>query len=422
MHAGYADVEITPEPGEEMTGYGYFLNRRAVGTLDPLRARALALGSGDERAVIVQLDLLGLSAEFVREVRAAVEADSGLPGTHLMLHCTHTHSGPGTMTLFGCGGPSEHFLRLLHRRIVALVPRALADLRPVTAASRFAADWPDGLAYNRVGGPELDTQVRGVRLAPAGGQPIVLLNYACHPVTLGVNREYSADYCGAVVREFNAYGVRAIFLNGCCGDVDPVSNAHAWGSGTRETLLIHGRDLAAVARRGLAQAVPCQEGPLRVASRLMPLDGEPSTLEGLRDSLVEARRALLDSPDDGARRVDVMWHETMIRKHEAGTIGDALTAEIQVIACGDVLLVGLSAETFTRLGQIIRAAAPEHHPLVAATCNGVLGYIGTAEDAEARGYASYGACKLYGMPIPAPGAGEKWASEGAELVRETLTT
>jgi hypothetical protein len=82
--------------------------------------------------------------------------------------------------------------------------------------------------------------------------------------------------------------------------------------------------------------------------------------------------------------------------------------------------VALSAETFTRLGQIIRRSAPAHHLLIGATSNGVLGYIGTREDAEAGGYASLGSARLYGMALPVAGAGEAWAGEAAQVVAQVL--
>ncbi|MEW6754969.1 MAG: hypothetical protein AB1505_28895 [Candidatus Latescibacterota bacterium] len=420
MKAGYAETDITPDPGEEMTGYGYFLNRRATGTLDPLRARALALEAGEGRAVVVQLDLLGLAADYVEGVRAAVAERTGLSPAGLLLHCTHTHSGPGSRPLFGCGSPSAHFLRLLHGRLVATVEAALADLRPVQAASRFAADWPEGFAHNRVGAGELDTQVRGVRLEVEGGRPIVVVSYACHPVTLGVNREYSADYCGAVLRELNAYGLRALYLNGPCGDVDPVSNAYRWGSGTRETLLIYGRDLAAVARQAMQRSTPWRMGPVRLAARHLALEVESTGPEALRASLEGLRGELRGRPEDGGLRADAMWHELMLCHHWDGTVAQAAQAEVQAIACGEVVLVGLGAETFTALGQAIRAAAPAHHLLIAGTSNGVLGYIGTEEDVRRGHYASRAACKLYGMGLPTPGAGEAWAAAGARVVAEAI--
>jgi hypothetical protein len=50
--AGAAQVEITPEPGVELMGYGA---RRGVatGVHDPIQARALALRSGSGAGVLI---------------------------------------------------------------------------------------------------------------------------------------------------------------------------------------------------------------------------------------------------------------------------------------------------------------------------------------------------------------------------------
>jgi hypothetical protein len=417
MRAGFADLNITPAPGEELTGYGYYLGRRASGTLDPLHARAVALEEGGATAVVAQFDLIGLTKELVASVRAEMAETAGLPPQNLLLHCTHTHSGPAIAPLEGCGRPSEHFPVALREQVLTVVRQALDDLRPVRATRQFAADWPEGFAWNRIGGPDLDTQVRGVQIDVEGSLPIAVLSYACHPVTLGVNRSYSADYCGALLQEFSVYGTRALFLNGCCGDVDPVSNAYTWGSGTRETLLLYGRDLAKVARQAMAEAAVWEPGPVRGSSRALVLEAEPMVLEALEAALAELRQTPADERS-GPQRVDIAWHEGMIRRHQEGTVAEAATAEIQAIACGDVVFVALSAETFTRLGQIIRQSAPDHHLLVAATSNGVLGYIGTEDDVRNRGYASVSSCKIYGMALPEPGAGEQWAATGAQVVAE----
>lgn len=416
MRAGFAQVDITPAPGEEMTGYGYYLNRRAKGTMDPLMARALAIEEGGAAAVIVQLDLLALPRGLVAAVRDQAAARHGLAPEALLLHCTHTHTGPATMPLYGCGMPSEGYPRELRRKLVDVVGAALANRAAVTHARRFETDFPEGFAHNRVGGSALDTHVRGLRIDVDGARPIVVVSYACHPVTLGVGWEYSADYCGALVREFNAYGVRALYLNGCCGDVNPLSNAVAWGSGTRETLLIYGRDLAAAARRGMQQVVPWQTGPVRCSSRMVPLQPAPTSEQALASELEQLQQHLEGTPDDHVARVDVRWHELQLELHRSGRLGEEMAAEVQAISCGDVVLVGLSGEVFTALGQTIRAAAPGHLSLIAATSNGVRGYIATREDVEGGGYASSSAAKIYGMPLPAPGAGEKWAEDGCEVV------
>lgn len=420
MLAGYADIDITPAPGEEMTGYGYFLNRRATGTLDPLMARALALGDGQVRAAIVQLDLLGLSKEFVAHVRAEAQGRFGLAPEQLMLHCTHTHSGPATMPLIGVGNPSEYYPRELTVKLLDVIGRALDDLKPAAKTNRFACDFPDGFAHNRVGGTDLDTRIRGLRVEVEGGRPIVVISYACHPVVLGRNDDYSADYVGHVIAELNAYGTRAVYLNGCCGDINPASNAYRFGSGKQETLRIYGRDLAARVKKAMQDGTPWEPGPLRACSRMIPLDMQMPDAASMQATLGEHREAVRENPNNHQARVEVMWLERMIGLEAAGKLQEAMSAEVQAIACGDVVFVAVSGETFTRLGQTIRGSAPEHHLMIAATSNGLLGYIATPEDAGKQGYASFAACKLYGMPLPTPDAGLMWAAAGGDVVREAI--
>ena len=417
MRAGFAEADITPPPGEDMTGYGYYLNRRATGALDPLKVRTLALDDGDSRAAVVQLDLLGLPGDLVERVRARVQESCSIPPEALLLHCTHTHTGPTVAPLEGCGFASEYYPCTLARQVIEAVGAAADDLRPVTEARRLDVDFADGFAYNRVGGDEVDTRVRGVDLRVEGAAPIVVTAYACHPVTLGPLAEYSADYPGHFLRELNAYGMRALYLNGCCGDINPLTHAGRWGSGTVDTLRVYGRDLAAVVRAGLRQSVPLETGPLRCAARRVPLEHVRPEPDQLRSELADLRESLRQNPDDGPTRVDAAWHERMIELVDAGYLDDAMVAEVQAIACGDLVFAGLAGEVFTRLGAIVREGVDGHHVLMAATSNAVRGYIATPEDVEQNGYASVAAARIYGMALLTPQAGVKWAREGAEVVR-----
>jgi len=420
MRAGFAEVDITPPPGEEMTGYGYYLNRRATGALDPLMARAVALDDGASQAVVVQLDLIGLPGDLVVAIRGQVQERCGLPPEALLLHCTHTHSGPGIAQVAGCGSASDYYPSQVAAHVIAAVEAALEDRREVTEARRFEVDFSDGFAHNRVGAEEADTQVRGVEVCVAGAAPIVAVAYACHPVTLGRNAEYSADYPGYAIRELNAYGLRALYLNGCCGDINPLSNSFSWGSGTVETLRVYGRDLASAVRAGLRDATPLQMGPLTCASRLVPLEHVRPEPDQLRRDLAELQEQLRQDPSDGAARVHAVWCERMIELVEGRGLEEAMAAEVQAIACGDLVFVGLAGEVFTRLGLIVREGAAGRHVLMGATSNAVRGYIGTPEDVEQDGYASVAAARIYGMALLTPQGGVKWAKEGAEVVKSAV--
>ena len=57
LKAGAAKIDITPPVGYAMWGYGARHDSPSVGVLDPLLARALVLGVGNEKIALVSLDL-----------------------------------------------------------------------------------------------------------------------------------------------------------------------------------------------------------------------------------------------------------------------------------------------------------------------------------------------------------------------------
>src|SRR5262245_33487713 len=56
---GAAETDITPPIGYRMAGY--FSERLATGTHDPLKAKALVLSDGKEQLALVFCDLVGMS-------------------------------------------------------------------------------------------------------------------------------------------------------------------------------------------------------------------------------------------------------------------------------------------------------------------------------------------------------------------------
>ena len=398
MEAGYASVDITPRLGHELSGYGYDLDRRATSILDPLYARVVILDDGDRAAALIQLDLLALSHAQASTIRAAIWCDLNLAPSQVLLHCTHTHSGPATRPLFGCGTPQPSWLEHLSRQIVLATRQALKRCKRVTQSHRFTVPFVDGFAHNRVGENEHDPWVRGAQLQFADEPPILIAQYACHPVTLGRNTAYSADYIGVTISALAQRGYRTLYLNGCSGDLNPVDEPDHLAIAQAVTQ-DNGLALAAVIQAGLMTQTAWQPGPLTTTQAAIPLTTDPTPRS-------------VHYHSEGARQVERAWR-THLRTHES-----TATAEVQIIGCGDVLFVGLGAEVFTRYGKWLRAAAPDHLVLVAGTCNGVLGYIPTPEDA--RRYASTRGCHIYGMPYLHPQAGERWTSVGVDIIREII--
>ena len=86
---GVARIDITPQEPIRLSGYG---SRRELseGVHGKLGAKAVAIGGGNEPAVFVTLDLIGVPAWLT----AAVVEQLELPASRIALCATHTHSGP----------------------------------------------------------------------------------------------------------------------------------------------------------------------------------------------------------------------------------------------------------------------------------------------------------------------------------------
>src|SRR3954466_2429748 len=79
LKAGAAKVDITPPIGYPMWGYGARHDAPSLGTLDPLRARALVLATDEERIALVSLDLgRAPTRQSTAAIRARVKASVGI--------------------------------------------------------------------------------------------------------------------------------------------------------------------------------------------------------------------------------------------------------------------------------------------------------------------------------------------------------
>ncbi|MCU0872504.1 MAG: neutral/alkaline non-lysosomal ceramidase N-terminal domain-containing protein, partial [Pirellulaceae bacterium] len=91
---GLAKVTVTPDQFMWMAGYAS-RDRPAEGKLTELWAKALVLqDASGQRAVLVTLDVIGVSREMATAVAATLKERHGLERSQLALCASHTHSGP----------------------------------------------------------------------------------------------------------------------------------------------------------------------------------------------------------------------------------------------------------------------------------------------------------------------------------------
>jgi len=419
LRAGFASACITPPVGVWLCG---FANRdhAAEGVHDDLFARAMVFERDGTRLGIVSADLIGLDFPAVAEIRERAQRELGMLAGNVLLHGTHTHSGPALVLTEAMGPVDETYRRWLCVRIFTALSEACRDLRP--AELSVGRGGPVGIGVNRraVGfGPhELTGDPGGVhadhvdvlRVDRPDGSLGVLFSHATHPVTLGGDSYlFSADYVGyAVDTVQRVYGEDcfAMFVNGCCGNI----NSARVGT-TFEDARRLGNMLAGAAVRVIEVAKPTAAGsaggPLAGRTRMVELPVvEPPSLEEAERRAAELAQGLRAAESDGATT-----HELMQQRHMAG-IAKALAEvvrrgppwptcafDVTALRIGDVAMVGLSGEVFVEYQLGIDASSSFEHTMVFGTTNGVLGYLPTAAAYAEGGYEVDTAHAYYNEPL-----------------------
>lgn len=84
---------------------------------------------------------------------------------------------------------------------------------------------------------------------------------------------------------------------------------------------------------------------------------------------------------------------------------------------GDCAIVGNPGEVFSEIGQQVRAASPFTTTLFAGYCQGILGYVATADEYQYGGYEPTVAQRGYDHPAPfAPETADLLVTTSVELL------
>ncbi|MDG3003442.1 neutral/alkaline non-lysosomal ceramidase N-terminal domain-containing protein [Paludisphaera mucosa] len=284
---GVARVDVSPSGPIRLSGY-LARTTESKGIGHPIYAKALAIGSDDQKPVIlVSVDNVGVSDAIVGEIAERLERKVGLPRERLALGASHTHSAPlltGVLpNIFGkpIAADQQAKIDAYTREFVDKIERvcleALADRKPATLSW---AQGKVGFAANRrtPGGP-VDHSLPVLRATgPDGKIRAIVANYACHCTTLDpADNLVDGDWAGAAQRGIEADnpGCIALTVVGCGADSNPNPRRK---SADAES---HGRALAdEVARLMRGEWKPVAGPPQAAMERFdLPYDTLPTRAE-----------------------------------------------------------------------------------------------------------------------------------------------
>lgn len=422
LQAGAAQVDITPELGHNLAGWIDI--RPATRQATPIKARAVALASGQDQVILITCDLVGMGEELRQRIEGAVQELCGVPPERVFILPSHNHYGPSVS-----GSYADHadrtaqeaaYTEALVGRLAAAARTALASLRPARLSVGYGEEstfcgnsrfWRKDGTINWVGkrdsdfaresGP-FDPQVGVLRIADEADQTIATIyNYACHanaaePDGFSTISWDWPGYASEVVER--ALGGEALFFPGACGNVHPVREGTARPMGER---------IGEVIVKAVRGSQPIPAGPMSVWRRELTIPARDFSAFDPRQ--IEQICAQLWDQETRVKVQSIFMRIlTDLKAHKQPD----LVRQLRVLALGDLGLVFIPGEAFTEFGLEIKVRSPFTHTFVVESLSESMGYIPTRKAYEEGGYQSAVGTRL------APGGGEWIAEQALWLLKE----
>lgn len=392
LRAGFGRADITPARPVPLAGFAH-RDQPSAGVAHRIHVRAALLDRDGTRTLIVAADLLGWPTELADELRAELSGRFGVAPEGILLAASHTHSAPQVATWMApsIGRYDPAATDLVRRQVSAAVEEAGRTRRPVTVRRRTArhelgthrrqlVDGEITMGLDPAG--PTDPELTAVVFHGADGTPHgALVHYTCHPV-ISDRPEVSGDFTGAAMSLLeNETPATCLFLQGCCGDINPGTLACAGPSEVdRQAAALAGRVRPLLSADGPAAAPVPLTAAWREAD--LPLDHRPDAAE-----IDQARRA------DG---VLGEWGTALAGHPERVTDTMRLRAQRLDLADG-VALLAMNGEATVGYGLAVRHASAGR-ALPVGYANGMIGYLPSASQLAEGGYEADGSTRYYLLP------------------------
>ena len=404
LKAGIAKGNITPKIGIPMDGFAA-KRRYSNGIHDAIQAKAIVLDNGKKTVAIVSCDLCWLDNKIVSITKDLIKNQTNISKDNIILAATHTHSGPAILPLLVAPTKKTvEYVKELPNRIACIVNNACRNMKEAKIGA--AKGEVSGLTQNRcIHNEPIDPELNVIYInGLTDNLKAVLINYSCHPVVLGSkNRLISADfpgYCTSIIEKNLGKNSMALFLNGACGDINPITCKGYFCDGTFQDVEQMGNKLAKETLQ-IIQKIKCTSkvniDVLREEIKFQSISSIHSYLRLLRDNFsrwifwLNMKSVYVFTKGIIPTRFLVKG-DPFFFKNEV---------EVKILFLNDIFLVGIPGELFVQFGLDIKINSDVEYVIISSYTNGYEGYMPTLDAFRRRCYETGLFCWL------PEGAGEK---------------
>ena len=393
LQAGAARVDITPDKSE-----------LAVSTdviRDNLYVRAIVVDDGTSCAVLASVDAGSIRDNVLGPALEESSAATGCPAENYLISATHTHSG----STGGIRAPGSPTSETITAAIVSAVNQAKSRLAPARVGygttevdlnvnrdnyNRWQ-EWRQAPNPNGVS----DKTLAVLEFLGEDDVPIaVYMNYGMHPVTFFRSGVISADFPGDAARyieELFDNRTVALFTQAASGDQNPkLAYSSIFTTGKVKAVLPpHQPPNQGPPRPAMIAREAVEDEHLAAHNKSNERKGEYVQMMGnmignsavrvlLYDTLLQEEASIWGGQQTitcpGRVRLDTSKRENYDPGYENGPDVDI---QVGLLRIGDVYLVTVNGEVYTRIGMRLKAEAPAAKTMFVTLVNGRAnsGYI-----------------------------------------------
>ncbi len=442
LQVGAAETTINPRLGMQIDGnIGAYRPAQAV--LNDLYARAILFQKGNNRFILLSLDLLAITKEWSDAIRDFAASEFGFDRDAVAVHVVQNHSAPslGQIMLTDLleaarkypwiRGSDPEYGPLAMDQIKPMIRRAVETVQPVRLI--FGSALESRVSFNRRtvmrdGTSEMGFGRRGPQEAlyregpsdPDVGVALftttelntvaALLHHTCHPVHWNPHHAIHGDWPGAWAAEVRSRLIPSavpLVLNGCCGNIHHHDTFNTQREDTPQSMarLLTDAVLAAITNPYFGEDDPVMAWKtirFGIPFRKFP-DG---TFEAANKLIAEHPEPMWT--DESRTRFERSWQfaASLLDMERLFAAQREFEYEIQALRLGDLAILVLPGEPFVEAQLEIKQRSPARRTFVAHMSNRYVGYIPTPDAIRRGGYETI------------PSTGSKLAPEALGIITE----
>ncbi len=385
LRVGSSSSEIASD--ESMIIAGGIHPRFASAKEGKIRASALIVEK-NIKVCIVSCDVLVLQKDGCDEVCREIEEKFGIPFENILIAATHTHHAPATVTIHGYER-DETFVSNVKHSILSAVSAADENLKSVdvnfwlgtesTVGQNSRLLLSDGTIYwvgprgdaLRPTGP-FDPDLPVIMFKRRDGSPeAIIFNHSTHNIGTRRPEAVSPGFYGLAAQELEEEnGGTVLFLPGA--------------SGSTHNLTLPADEMILRIKNAVKEAL--SESKSKDVPRIASVKREFEYRVRIFDEEKEEKAVSYYCSKRVKNPEPVIGVFRKMRRKLSKLQGETRRTWIQAVLLGDVALVGIPGELFTRLGILLKRLSPFRHTYIVELANDWIGYIPDRQAYDLGGY------------------------------------